>query len=185
MFSSFLVLFCEIFPASLLQQLPPILVCTVPLSHPPQAILKINSRLPAKLLFDFCGIHGVARIVAWAVFHELDLVLPHSHQRTNFLRNFNVRKLLAFAADTVGLPGFSFGENRVNSPAVILHVPPAARARRRALVPPRPPPAAGPPFSPRGAPGCRRGGAPPPGPAAGVGGPGATRRNARGRDWLH
>src|SRR4051812_28333844 len=104
---------------ALLERLPPVTVCPVPLDGVGQALLERNLRLVAELAADLGDVDGIALVVAEPVGDLLDAVPPGAGGLEQLAGELLVRELGA-TADVVNLARAATGEHQVDAAAVVV-----------------------------------------------------------------
>ncbi len=103
--------------------LPPGAVVQIPADGLDDAVCEFCLRQPAKLSVDLCGVDGIAHIMALAVCDVSDEAFGLAKLSTDEPDDVDVAHFVV-AADVVDLAGFAASEDKVDGPAVILHVEP-------------------------------------------------------------
>ena len=112
----------------------PILIFEIPLDGFADACLEAFGRLPTEFAVDFCGVDGVAAVMAGAVCDEGDLLLVELaigawrefvEECANGVHDIKVRFFIP-TADVVGLPHPASLQHAADGGTVVAHIEPVA-----------------------------------------------------------
>src|SRR4030042_4223452 len=116
-----ILLFIILEVLSTLDFFPPVLVGFIPLDCFLTPFIEIRPWFPAKFVFDLRKIHGIAAVMAGAVFHVFYHFFACAEKRENLFCYFNVR-LLAISADAISFANFPFMNTQINPLPVVRNI---------------------------------------------------------------